>query len=32
MDNGQVKVLDGVRVQHNVRAALGKGGIRYILA
>jgi glutamate dehydrogenase (NAD(P)+) len=29
MDNGQVKVLTGYRVQHNVARGPGKGGIRY---
>jgi glutamate dehydrogenase (NAD(P)+) len=29
MDNGQVKVLTGYRVQHNVVRGPGKGGIRY---
>src|SRR5579859_2645672 len=29
MDNGQVKVLTGFRVQHNVSRGPGKGGIRY---
>src|SRR5229473_4898367 len=29
MDNGQVKVLTGFRVQHNVARGPGKGGIRY---
>jgi len=29
MDNGQVKVLPGYRVQHNVARGPGKGGIRY---
>ena len=29
MDNGQVKVLQGYRVQHNVARGPGKGGIRY---
>src|SRR5260221_988690 len=29
MDNGQVKVLTGYRVQHNVAPRPGKGGIRY---
>jgi hypothetical protein len=29
MDNGQVKVLTGYRVQHNVSRGPGKGGIRY---
>src|ERR1700681_2917125 len=29
MDNGQVKVLTGFRVQHNVARGPGKGGIRF---
>jgi glutamate dehydrogenase (NAD(P)+) len=29
MDNGQVKVLTGYRVQHNVVRGPGKGGLRY---
>jgi glutamate dehydrogenase (NAD(P)+) len=29
MDNGQVKVFTGFRVQHNVSRGPGKGGIRY---
>jgi glutamate dehydrogenase (NAD(P)+) len=29
MDNGQVKVLTGYRVQHNVARGPGKGGIRF---
>ena len=29
MDNGQVKVLTGYRVQHNVARGPGKGGVRY---
>src|SRR5258708_2539465 len=29
MDNGQVKVFTGYRVQHNVSRGPGKGGIRY---
>ena len=29
MDNGQVKVMTGFRVQHNVSRGPGKGGIRY---
>jgi glutamate dehydrogenase/leucine dehydrogenase len=29
MDNGQVKVLQGFRVQHNVSRGPGKGGIRF---
>src|SRR5260221_5487918 len=29
MDNGQVKVLTGYRVQHNVSRGPGKGGIRF---
>jgi len=29
MDNGQVKVLQGYRVQHNVARGPGKGGIRF---
>ncbi|HXM93187.1 MAG TPA: Glu/Leu/Phe/Val dehydrogenase [Candidatus Dormibacteraeota bacterium] len=29
MDNGQVKVLSGYRVQHNVARGPGKGGIRF---
>src|ERR1700732_5096017 len=29
MDNGQVKVFTGLRVQHNVSRGPGKGGIRY---
>src|SRR3974390_421544 len=29
MDNGQVKVLTGFRVQHNISRGPGKGGIRY---
>src|SRR3989442_5619465 len=29
MDNGQVKVLTGFRVQHNIARGPGKGGIRY---
>src|ERR1700692_1565086 len=29
MDNGQVKVLAGFRVQHNVARGPGKGGIRF---
>jgi glutamate dehydrogenase (NAD(P)+) len=29
MDNGQVKVLTGYRVQHNISRGPGKGGIRY---
>ncbi|GAC1701987.1 MAG: glutamate dehydrogenase [Candidatus Acidiferrum sp.] len=29
MDNGQVKILTGFRVQHNVARGPGKGGIRY---
>src|SRR5580704_3160657 len=29
MDNGQVKVLTGYRVQHNVARGPGKGGLRY---
>jgi glutamate dehydrogenase/leucine dehydrogenase len=29
MDNGQVKVLTGYRVQHNVVRGPGKGGVRY---
>ena len=29
MDNGQVKVLQGYRVQHNVARGPAKGGIRY---
>ena len=29
MDNGQVKVFTGYRVQHNISRGPGKGGIRY---
>ena len=29
MDNGQVKVLTGFRVQHNIARGPGKGGIRF---
>jgi glutamate dehydrogenase/leucine dehydrogenase len=29
MDNGQVKVLTGYRVQHNVARGPGKGGVRF---
>src|ERR1700752_1732651 len=29
MDNGQVKVFTGFRVQHNISRGPGKGGIRY---
>jgi glutamate dehydrogenase (NAD(P)+) len=29
MDNGQVKVLTGFRVQHNVARGPGKGGVRF---
>jgi glutamate dehydrogenase (NAD(P)+) len=29
MDNGQVKVLTGYRVQHNVSRGPGKGGVRF---
>ena len=29
MDNGQVKVLPGYRVQHNIARGPGKGGIRF---
>src|SRR5579885_449185 len=29
MDNGQVKVMTGFRVQHNISRGPGKGGIRY---
>jgi len=29
MDNGQVKVFTGYRVQHNVARGPAKGGIRY---
>ena len=29
MDNGQVKVFTGFRVQHNVARGPAKGGIRY---
>ncbi len=29
MDNGQVKVMTGYRVQHNIARGPGKGGIRY---
>ena len=29
MDNGQVKVFSGYRVQHNVARGPAKGGIRY---
>ena len=29
MDNGQVKILTGYRVQHNVARGPGKGGIRF---
>src|SRR5215470_12687538 len=29
MDNGQVKVLTGYRVQHNIARGPGKGGIRF---
>src|SRR2546422_8298688 len=29
MDNGQVKVLTGFRVQHNLARGPGKGGIRF---
>src|SRR6266850_7791775 len=29
MDNGQVKVFTGYRVQHNVSRGPGKGGVRY---
>jgi len=29
MDNGQVKVFTGYRVQHNVSRGPGKGGIRF---
>jgi len=29
MDNGQVKVLTGFRVQHNISRGPGKGGIRF---
>src|SRR6201986_2716722 len=29
MDNGQVKVFSGYRVQHNVARGQAKGGIRY---
>src|ERR1035437_2695701 len=29
MDNGQVKVFTGFRVQHNVARGPGKGGLRY---
>src|SRR5271168_1841907 len=29
MDNGQIKVLTGFRVQHNVARGPGKGGIRF---
>src|SRR5256886_7325165 len=29
MDNGQVRVLTGYRVQHNVSRGPGKGGVRY---
>jgi glutamate dehydrogenase/leucine dehydrogenase len=29
MDNGQLKVMTGFRVQHNVSRGPGKGGIRY---
>src|SRR6266446_194595 len=29
MDNGQVKVFTGYRVQHNISRGPGKGGVRY---
>src|SRR5215467_12029893 len=29
MDNGQLRVMTGYRVQHNVSRGLGKGGIRF---
>ena len=29
MDNGQVKVLTGFRVQHNIARGPGKGGVRF---
>jgi glutamate dehydrogenase/leucine dehydrogenase len=29
MDNGQLKVMSGFRVQHNISRGPGKGGIRY---
>jgi len=29
MDNGQLKVMTGFRVQHNISRGPGKGGIRY---
>ena len=29
MDNGQIKVFEGYRVQHNIARGPAKGGIRY---